>query len=488
MFRNVGTAMNDTQSTLNMAANLDRVSKLLHSDLKNVYTRVSYPAELAAGATYDNYGYLEIIEGMGRPVDMISNGKHRLRSEIFVNSELTTNNEDNTPGDVDDILIFTAKNEEFPFWHETDPIQESTVAEIAWFIRGNKLYRRINLVNDGVYTGTDVKTPVELARRENRVFHSKNPFPYPLYTSDNGAWYFLGLPIQDDDGAYATSFDPLGTSLGGANSVSTFNNISISTAPYRDLWLQPNTFTGTGWKQDSASGAVIPTNGSTNATGEDIILNNVISFDVKVWNPYWVPCVSAGGNQGNTASSGNANLWLPPQFVDLGQDYFFDLNGNKYDVNYQQSFANNDIPTDVRNNKVGFGFTLKGRYSSFSQYRSYPDADNPDDESKKELLSDGETGTAGSESNTTTRWSGTPMPCVYCTWNRKYEFDDNGSGKNKHRNIDLNRTTWSATDMTTWACPPPYTDKMEAVQVTIRCFDPASGNIRQIRVVHRFTE
>jgi hypothetical protein len=35
---------------------------------------------------------------------------------------------------------------------------------------------------------------------------------------------------------------------------------------------------------------------------------------------------------------------------------------------------------------------------------------------------------------------------------------------------------------------PPYTEPLEAIQITIRCFDPASKIIKQVTVVHRFWE
>ncbi len=33
---------------------------------------------------------------------------------------------------------------------------------------------------------------------------------------------------------------------------------------------------------------------------------------------------------------------------------------------------------------------------------------------------------------------------------------------------------------------PPYTEPLQGIQITIRCFEPQSGTIRQIRVVRNF--
>jgi hypothetical protein len=118
--------------------------------------------------------------------------------------------------------------------------------------------------------------------------------------------------------------------------------------------------------QDKKSGSLnkYVDNPRSPRAGEDIVLTNVLSFDIKVWNP-----------------STNA-------FVDLGQ------------------------------NVAGSGFEKQGNHLSR----------------------------------------------VWDSWTWEYKKTDSSGD----------------------AEPPPYAEPMEAIQITIRCFDPASRIIKQITVVHRF--
>ena len=66
------------------------------------------------------------------------------------NTDVTASNPpDTTVGDFDDILMFTTRSTGRPFVGKCaaarQPIQ-SDVAEVAWFVRGRTLYRRVLLV------------------------------------------------------------------------------------------------------------------------------------------------------------------------------------------------------------------------------------------------------------------------------------------------------------------------------------------------------
>lgn len=493
LFHDVGSTINETQSGLIMAANLNASAEMLRSDLGSKSNSggvkkalAEKPFKISSGESVgDSDGYLEIIEGPNVPYSKFT-GLHVPSSDVFCDQDNLTQ-PDLTVGDTDDILMFTAQaaNPAYPYRGlVSGAVEESVYAEIAWFVRGTTLYRRVLLVDDGTlsnsnqklsfnasndfYRNNDVSvhydngkfvanTLTDLAKRENRFAHTSNgnQFPYPLYYGNKEGWYYFRLPILEESALSLVPSPQNGLPNLALNSVQYKGSAIPATGRFWDLWNDPNGFSGQNTDTGSLTSLATPAN-RTNRTGEDIVLTNVLSFDVKVWNPYWVPCNNA--------------YWAPPQYVDLGQDVFYDSNNTRYTVNYGHSFASS--PT----RKEGFGFTLKGRYNASANNRA-TDADKQ----KDERLSNGGT-------NDNEIWNGSPMPCVFDSWTTDYELAPGGTrlGDRSEVHDDPMATGYDPNDMTTWRCPPPYTESLEGIQVTIRCFDPASGNIRQIRVTHQF--
>ena len=495
MFRAVGTSLTDTQATLNMTRNLHQVARTLRNDLENL--TYSDPGTSITPLTRDR-GYFQIIEGMNTPSTTNSGltNTHVLSTMVARNPD--TGNSDYTVGDVDDILMFTAKSSvDAPFRGLiAGDVAESTLAEIVYFVRGNTLYRRVLLI-----LGTDVLLPTDspffatndisvysdggvlkpntlstLERRENRFGHWTNPdrlehpFPFPIYftnsSADTRAWYYLRMPTLEEC-AHTNWYagrplskqwsTPSTTSYGGTQ---LYNN--APTAPYWDFWENPN-----GWNvQDTQSGSIedfVTKPTRHERAGEDIVLTNVLSFDVKVWNPYWVPLSGANAT--------SLDYWAPPQYVDLGQDTMFNLQGDKPSVDYNWWTSPPSMPwgnglnvNDVGPTENRFGFCSKGRYA---------------------ITADGAQQVyTGSGSGS---WTGPAMPCVYDTWTEQYEEDPKlakdgppagglGNGLNPSRKTDYDQ----------WECPPPYTMPLKGIEITIRCFDPRSRNIKQIRIVKDF--
>lgn len=564
MFRNVGTSINDTQSTLNMASNLNSTALRLRRDLQEMSVSPnphpltpSSPPDVTLPA--DPNGYLEIIEGMNLPYSLLNantsgnhlpasylNASNQRVSNVFVDTD--NSSDDFTPGDVDDILAFTATRKGGNLFRgridgqifglsTQDCIAETKNAEIIWFVRGNTLYRRQLLVGTDLYVNKALQTipsPLtvtnqfyqyndlsvrrdgsnygfnnltDLARRENRFAHNRNNFPYPLYNGNYEAWYFFGLPLLEEQATSPSNFLPghdLPNLSTGTNydelffdNQTIFNNSGVRQRLFRDPWGAPNTYSNpnANWAQNSDSGSIttyIPnTNNRSQRTGEDIVLTNVLSFDVKVWNPYWVPCVPLGAGKGANASAAPW-LWAPPQYVDLGQDRFrlLDASNNWQDceVNYQQTSS---APTGIPNN-TGIGFCSKGRYSNTSIYSDTNIQDRNDRLARNVSLN----GTLIS-SVTPDAWQNAQMRCVYDTWTTAYEKDpstfmttrptsltDDGIANRDNTKFDpISIADTIKGNHNNWECPPPYSTELKSIQVTIRCFDPASGNIRQIRVV-----
>jgi len=366
----VGRAMNDARSSMSASADLHAAALLLRQDLVRIPNSLATkPERIAAGGgnVSDNDGYLEIIEG---PNDVTY--VDRSRSNI----------PDVTVGDVDDIIAFMVRTSRFRGLHQADfrglivdedgelRIAETEDAEIVWFIRGNTLYRRVRLV--------DVSDVSERARRENRLLHAfrndpgnlspTNSFPYPLYCPSNLSWRYLRVPTLEEN-LYRNCTDSPCTCGGCWGSHPQWKTITLPVNPEDpspDLWEQPHFFPSL---QDRRSGSLTDFVSSPRnvRTGEDVVLTNVLSFDVKVWCP---------------------DL---KEFVDLGTP------GSVWED------SNNNHPTS--------------------------------------------------------------LPRTWDSWTQDYMVE-HGSP------LGL----------------PPFTAPLEAIQITIRNFDPASRAIKQVTIVHRFGE
>ena len=164
IFNRVGSSMNDTMSTMEMTNSLRNAKNRLNADLKTL----TVPEVVAPRNSNDNDGYFCYIEGTGGSYDRVwygNSGKPFTTADIAYDSDRTAVSglltPDNTAGDTDDILMFTARapsDRKFrgrfiqPVYTYTNGQQvvtggkqiilESEYAEIVWFVRGTTLYRR----------------------------------------------------------------------------------------------------------------------------------------------------------------------------------------------------------------------------------------------------------------------------------------------------------------------------------------------------------
>jgi type II secretory pathway pseudopilin PulG len=376
LFSRVGGTMNDTRSAMGTSANLHEAAMLLRQDLARIpETLAIKPVRIADPdmdvSDYD--GFLEIIEGPNTSVP------RTFLSRPYVDG---SGSEDTTVGDVDDIIVFTAivKVGAAPFRgliasHGELRIEEREAAEIAWFVRGNTLYRRVRLIDDFRANVSGVNTLADLAQRKNRFGQDTfplNTFPYPRYLYDDTGipmdWYYLRMPTLEETlhGDWVPDEIPLTID---------------SEISHPDLWEQPHFFPDL---QDRKSGSLSRFVGTPRhvRAGEDVVLTNVLSFDIKVWCPEeHVRDFVDLGTPGTTWAEDQSTVWTHKD------------NGNEI-----------------------------------------------------------------------------TLPRTWDSWTRKYS-EDYPVYRDDH-GIVL----------------PPYTEPLKAIQITIRCFDPASRVIKQVTVVHRFKE
>ncbi|MDR0390674.1 MAG: prepilin-type N-terminal cleavage/methylation domain-containing protein, partial [Planctomycetaceae bacterium] len=322
MFRSVGDTVNDTQATLNMAANLNNTAMILREDLDAIFRCVQINKNnkmMDPNVSYNEDGYLEIIEGNNSP------------SIVSYVDEGNENEPDHTVGDVNDILMGTGKvtgaNRAYRGLVNGNTVIESNYAEIIWFVRGTTLYRQTKLiignnptllakyenVTDGLIdddpefhekndvsisrvtvdnNGTLVpkllfNTLSSLARRENRFAHhyvGTRDFPFP----HNSKYRDLRLPTMAELGGGFLQPDDIPEPRVPLQ-VDLWNNpnYAASAVVHNSSEQQKKLAQDTGWL---AAGS---------RAGEDIVLTNVISFDIKVWNPVMNTFVDLGDNRLN---------------------------------------------------------------------------------------------------------------------------------------------------------------------------------------------
>jgi len=234
----------------------------------------------------NNEGYFEYIEG---PVG--TTGAMTPPWTVAQNTLDGAASNDTTVGDFDDILMFTTRSVGRPFVgrYGATTIQ-SDVAEVAWFLRGRTLHRRVLLVapslgaisggTNSFYINNDISvhrsganavvanTLADLTDRGNRFAH-RNAFPESGY----GGWsywtwtvgtattrIFPTLPTLRE--CTATGWLPLSQTSGSISDL--------------DFWAPGD---ANHCLSDEAYAS------STTRISDDAILTNVIGFDVKAWDP-----------------------------------------------------------------------------------------------------------------------------------------------------------------------------------------------------------
>lgn len=328
MFGNVGRSITDSRSMLEMSDHLRLAATRLQQDLAGVTVTMNPPRR-----PENNEGYFEYIEG---PVGATIMTKGGVSSPLTpaVNGDLTTPDVDTTAGDFDDILMFTTRSTGRPFvgrcFGSASGTVTSDIAEVAWFVRGRTLYRRVLLVAPSAplttpagrsfYEVNDISvhpngagTPVantlgDLTRRECRFAHPTDTFPY-----DVTRWNWVAsLPT-----GYTTSLSPI-----AIPTLPTLRECSSSTWTVNRLPPTPAPTLGTLdlWTNDTSRRLSDQAFATSNLRiADNVILTNVIGFDVKAWDP------SAGGTG---------------QYVDMGNPSGIgQFTGNGAIVGYIQSGA-----------------------------------------------------------------------------------------------------------------------------------------------------
>jgi type II secretory pathway pseudopilin PulG len=379
LFGVLGNTVNSSRSTMEVSSRLRAVANKLRQDLAGVTVQTLPPVAADGDA-----GYLEIIEGAATDTSLGTN-------QII--------------GDCDDVLMFTTRAPEQPFLgvYAGSSSIESPLAEVAWFC-----------LPSGVTTNG--LTLYTLYRRQLLVMSYVGVTPF-LGTNSITA----NLPAEH--ASYDLSLRQDGTlvrpnSLGDLtkreNRFMHFLSGTVSAAyfPYK------------------ATIANLTANGRLAGarTGEDIVLSNVLAFDVRVFDPAAVirsalTVAVTPGDPGYGAGS-SPNPTPTGAYVDLGSG----------------------VTTTA----------LMGSADARSKLRP-PTANDPR---------------------------------VYDTWSTHYEVngideDDDGIADEGTDGVD-NNNDGVIDDLAERETSPPYPVALRGLEIRIRVYEPSSRQVRQVTVRHTF--
>lgn len=294
MFGEMGQGITDSRAMLEAADQLRLAATRLQQDLAGVTVTMNPPRR-----PEDNEGYFEYVEG---PVTEAT-------AQTYARDTNNNDAQDTTVGDFDDILMFTTRSMGRPFvGRNNGNAVQSDVAEVAWFLRGRTLHRRVLLVAPsatgfatapaGFYNLCDLSahnnggtmvlnTLSDLTRRENRFAHVATAaltFPYDVtlwqWRWGNGATsvYFPTLPTLAETSSTSWTAGTMVAPTGA--SIPYLYDAASNPNGYVDFWTNVTTY------RESDTAMATPLGIAAGArTTDDIILTNVIGFDVKAWDP-----------------------------------------------------------------------------------------------------------------------------------------------------------------------------------------------------------
>lgn len=501
IFADIGDGVSNRRSVMEMVDRLRATSNRLQADLGGLTVQTLPPLHAEQGS-----GYLEITDDLvlyppsvpgvdenGKVVafdttlgdigDTLAFTTRAPANEFFVGRfryKDTPGPSDNIDGS-DAIGNYTLR----------DDVVQSPVAEVIWFLRGTTLYRRQLLVLTTNLPDFDLRTPVydeippitgfysgfdlsarqeggtldprptpagnriaklslnslaDLTKRENRFGHQPIRWPHV------GAsfWGRLGMPTLQECSDPAWPFpiyEPfVGSLYNGVTGLITPNiPFPLTTASGNEEfnpWSIPHP-----WQQvDPATGISLVYSGG-DRLAEDVIMNNVLSFDIKVWDPY-APIYSS------TLPNGTVVAVQPS------------------DTGYIDTAQTGALP-------IGYGAYVDLNYISYPPGSAAAPAGIP-----APLFSNPGALKSGLMS------AGVGGYATYDTGSFSYEQD--GLDQDRDGVIDSgtdlldNDGQNGVDDALELESPPPYSVPLRGMQIKIRCFEPNSRTVNEVTIIRDF--
>jgi len=433
LFSLFSRTFNDSQTTIELSGRMRTTAWQLRQDL--------------AGLTVDpvpwvqpesDSGYLEILEGPVHDATLAvaTGGASTPYAAYTIPSGAPTSN---LEGDTDDILLFTTRAAAGTFTGRFgSSTVESPCAEVAWFCRP--------AANQPV-AGT---TLYNLYRRQLLVVGYAGQAPF-LATGNAVAVANLTSPSQQGQSRGTPLYD-ISMRLEGTSAVP--NSLGDLTKRENRCFLSGSTSLRKSvfpyeLLTDAAAGYRMPieaTFRSTDRESDDVILTNVIAFDVRVYDPAarpFVPPTSSTtlypGDPGYDASTSSS----------LARGAFVDLGWRGGPPMLKTTFLTGTAPPAGQSLLQVGGLRVADTLT---------------------------TGTL-------------PVP-TYDTWSLHYEFngvDDDGDGVIDQGTNGLDDNADLLPDNAPeYETSPPYPVPLKGIEVRIRVFEPSNQQVRQTTIRHTF--
>jgi len=415
VFSIFGSAVSNSRSMLELDSRLRVVANRLRNDLNGVTARTLPPLSPDSAE-----GYFEIVEGPWRESN-VGDGVAVART------------------DVDDALLFTTRSYATPFvGRSPNGTFESPVAEVAWFARQTvdpsgrlpvtfTLYRKQLVVlgyvgvapfNDGANTHTPTAWPAT--------------WPTYYLSCDVSARLVSGT-LRPNTLADLTK--PEARFMHRANSLISGGGPAF---PFQFVpHTQPSTNATFDVMETGAYGGILPGlifDGTSARAGEDVVLTNVLSFDVRVFDP--------GAPVAASPSSSTALVAGDPGFVNspIASGGYVDLgNGIATNTLLAASGTSAFFAGPVAGSLAAGG----GSRFIYDTWSTHYESDGIDQDNPPDAVDEGSNG-----------------------------IDDDSDGL-----VDEIDEQESA---------PPYPRPLRGIEVRIRCYEPSSRQVRQVTVRHTF--
>ena len=491
VFGTVSESISDARSFVEKVDQLRITQRQLKQDLEGETAYMTPPL-----APEQNLGYFEYVEGPLGPVLSLGDTTNTQAVNIDRGNEM-----DSTQGDTDDVLMFTTRSRTLPFVGRIAGVASlSQLAEVAWFVRGRTLYRRVLLIapqinlgaanSAGFYNNYDLSarydpvqgkmvanTLADLTRPENRFAHTNGftagnptPYVYPPHPYNVLSWlcgpnYSLSWPT----GAASTSTWLSGLKLPtlcestcnawdlskALPTPATTPALTLTPTSVFDAWRSPYAFT----QLDPLTGNLNSASGYYNGArvSEDVILTNVIGFDVKAWDP-GAPIIA-------NSSQTNGPVVMPgdPGYTALLLDTAHRTvvgYGAYVDLNYLYPYRKAAGAVAYASTFSGPGDPLSGLMGSEISPTSDPDSSHVK-----------------------------PLCSVYDTWCSRFENYKYASGTaltdNSYDGFD-NTNIGVVNNANEKVVFPPYPTPLRGIQVKIRVYEPDSRQVREVTVTQSF--
>ena len=401
VFSVFGSAVSNSRSMIEQDSRLRSVAWRLRSDLAGATARMLPPLKPEAGE-----GYFEIIEGP--------------QSDAAAADGTTT-----LAGDIDDVLLFTTQSSEAAFIGKAGTLMvESPTAEVAWFLR------QTGTNSSTAYT----PTTYTLFRRQLLVvgYSGFGEFVTNNTITVTGSNFFDAYFDAYDVSARLEGTKIIPNTLTDLTRRESrfMHNITGDTTGAGFPYAFP---TGTFQRASPPAGLIFDSAVSSTRVGEDVVLTNVIAFDVRVFDP--AAPVSVSGNDAQAPGDpGFAVAVTNGAFVDLGNLSTIDFN-NTLTARVAPHFSGYG---DAKSQLVGSGLTAR----TWDTWSTHYETNGVNDDGDSDI-------------------------------------DEGSNGLDDNSNGETDESTEKETS-------PPYPYPLRGIEVRIRCYEPSSRQVRQITVRNTF--